>query len=164
VRWQVPVAAPGSSLQLSPLAFGAVAVFAQGDVIYGLRLADGHRVWSRAGSQDIAGMRRWQNLVVVLTEPASSVLPLPLLLTGLDAGTGQVVGPGRASPALPVFPAGPLLIVPAVGLDGSNLLAALRMSDGHRAWQVTIPAPVEAPLSAVPGGMLVYTAAIPLPC
>ena len=404
VRWQVPVAAPGSSPQVPPLAVGAVAVFAQGDALYGLRLADGHRVWSRAGSQDVAGMWRWQGLVVVLTEtPSWSGLPL---LTGLDAGTGQarwtlrigegmagfyptadrglaigrgfgvlevvgmssgqvrwtrstqsppgqpagpavmavgggavliavngqltsyddrtgqvrwadalmpthlaadsaelglqasaglvymtgvqqladgqstsvllgisaadgrvkwrfapsppdgsldayapglisvtsssgatwqdeldpatgrvrwqvaspyhatvtpsgivtgpdtvtgpdgvgtglisqvslrdtltgqtrwtaglnggwqplVVGPGRPSPALPVFPAGPLLIVPAAGPDGSDLLAALRMSDGHRAWQVTIPEPVAAPLSAVPGGMLVYTAAIPLPC
>jgi hypothetical protein len=34
------------------------------------------------------------------------------------------------------------------------------MSDGHRAWQVTIPEPAVAPLSAVPGGVLVYTANI----
>jgi PQQ enzyme repeat len=79
VRWQVPVAAPstfGFSPQLSPLAVGAVAVFAQGDVLYGLRLADGHRLWSRAKGQDIAGMWRWQNLVVVLTWPGSDGLPL----------------------------------------------------------------------------------------
>jgi outer membrane protein assembly factor BamB len=396
VRWQVPLPTPGySPQQLSPLGVGAVAVFAQGDVISGLRLADGHRVWSWASSQPIAGMWRWQSLVVVLTETVSSGVPLPVL-TGLDASTGQarwtlrigldaagfsptadgglatvrwdgmlelvdlssgrvrwtrpfppspvtgpadapmavaggavlvavngrltsyddqtgqvrwteplmpiqlaagtavlslqataglvyltgwqqraggqstlvllgisaadgrvkwrfvpsppgsldahapglisvtsssggtwqdeldpatgrvrwqatstyhaiatpagivtgsgpdgtqqisvrdtltgqtrwtaglngiwlplVVGPGRASPALPVFPAGPLLIVPAAGPDGSDLLAALRMSDGHRAWQVTIPAPVEAPLSAVPGGILIYTATVPLPC
>jgi outer membrane protein assembly factor BamB len=67
-------------------------------------------------------------------------------------------------PALPVFPAGPLLIAPAASLDGSDLLDALRMSDGHRAWQVTIPEPLTAPLSAAPGGMLVYTAAVRLPC
>ena len=70
----------------------------------------------------------------------------------------------QQAPALPVFPAGPLLIAPAASPDGSDLLAAFRMSDGHRAWQVTIPEPVEAPLSAVPGGMLVYTATDMLPC
>ena len=66
-------------------------------------------------------------------------------------------GPWQTSQALPVFPAGPLLVVPAVGPDGSDLLAAFRMSDGRRAWQVTIPAPAGAPLTPVPGGMLVYS-------
>jgi outer membrane protein assembly factor BamB len=86
VRWQVPLGLPGSSLGLSPLAVGAVAVFARGDVLYGLSVADGHRVWSRASSQDIACMWRWQNLVVVLTRPGSSGLEL---LTGLEASTGH---------------------------------------------------------------------------
>jgi hypothetical protein len=53
--------------------------------------------------------------------------------------------------------AGRLLVVPTASPDGSEMLAALRMSDGHRAWQVTI-GPLAAPLSAVPRGMLVYTA------
>jgi outer membrane protein assembly factor BamB len=61
-------------------------------------------------------------------------------------------------PALPVFPAGPLLIVPAAGLAGPGPLTALRMADGDRAWQITIPEPVAAPPTAVPGGMLVYSA------
>jgi outer membrane protein assembly factor BamB len=394
VRWQVPLAGAvfgNVSGMLSPLAVGAVAVFAQGDVIYGLRLADGHRVWSRATSQDIAGMWRWQSLVIVLTESGPG-LPLPLL-TGLDASTGQarwtlriagdvegsdptadgglailryddtlevadlssgrvrwtrpagyppdsgqgypptmavadgavlfavngkltsyddrtgqirwtdalmpilvaaglgelglqataglvyltgarlllaggkstpvllgisaadghvewrfatsppetlwnyapglmsvtsssggtwqdeldpatgrvrwqaaslyraiatpagtVTAPGTGStdqislhdtltgqtrwiatlaglnlgwqqqaPALPVFPAGPLLVVPAAGPDGSHLLAALRMSDGQRAWQLRIPAPVAAPPLAVPGGMLVSSATVHSP-
>jgi hypothetical protein len=64
----------------------------------------------------------------------------------------------RAFSAVPVFPAGPLLVVPAAGPDGSGLLAAFRMSDGHRAWQVTIPEPLAAAPSAVPGGMLVNCA------
>jgi hypothetical protein len=52
--------------------------------------------------------------------------------------------------------------VPAASPDGPNgrdLLVAFRMSDGHPTWQVTIQGPVAAPLSAVPGGMLVLTAA-----
>jgi outer membrane protein assembly factor BamB len=90
VRWQVPLAGPS---RLSPLAVGAVAVFAQGDVLYGLRLADGRQVWSRdlsqdiAGDENIAGMWRWHSLVTVLTQGAAGGSPL---LTGLDASTGQV--------------------------------------------------------------------------
>jgi outer membrane protein assembly factor BamB len=383
VRWQVPLARAGESGSLSPLAVGAVAVFAQGnafaqghvlsqgDVLHGLRLADGHQLWTRVTSRPIAGMWRWRNLVVVLTQnsgvqqqvltglDASSgqarwTLPLggdadgfsptadgglailrrdgvlevvdlssgrvrwtrpvgsngipPVAVGGgavlftansqltsyddrtgrvrwaealkpwlqpplqafaglvylqaevqqaqptytaglvvllgisaadgrvkwrftpsqpqsldvyapglmsagasqdeLDPATGRVrwhvaspyraiatpagvivtapgpdltdqisvrdaltgqtrwtaglseppaAGPGQISPAPPVFPAGPLLVVPALSLHGSGMLAAFRMSDGHRAWQVTIPARVAAPLSGVPGGMLVYT-------
>jgi outer membrane protein assembly factor BamB len=70
-------------------------------------------------------------------------------LAGLNLGWQQ------QAPALPVFPDGPLLVVPAASPDGPGLLAAFRMSDGRRAWQVTIPEPVAAPPSAVPGGMLV---------
>jgi outer membrane protein assembly factor BamB len=66
--------------------------------------------------------------------------------------------PWQSSPSLPLFQAGPLLVVPAVGPDGSEVLAALRMSDGHPAWQLTIPGLVEAPPSAAAGGMLVYAA------
>jgi len=82
VRWQVPLAGPS---RLSPLAVGAVAVFAESDVLCGLILADGHRVWSRAMSQPIAGMWRWHALVIVLTDGAGG----SPLLTGLDASTGQ---------------------------------------------------------------------------
>jgi outer membrane protein assembly factor BamB len=378
VRWQVPLAGPMLGSRLSPLAIGAVAVFAQGDFLYGLRLADGHPAWSRAIGQPIGGMWRWRALVIVLTEGAAGAQPL---LTGLDASTGQarwtepiaagvdgshptadgglailrmdgtlevvelssgrvrwtrpvgypglypvpmavaggavllgrngkltsyddrtgqirwtdalmrvllapnlglqaaggllyltggvlhlagghwtpvllgisvanghvkwrfapsppgtlwvyaprlmavtsssggrwqdeldpatgrvrwrvaspydavvtprgiITGPGpggteqisvhdtltghtrwiarlaglnlgwqQQAPALPVFSAGPLLVVPAAGRVGPDLLTAFRMSDGHRAWQVTIPDPVAAPPSAVPGGMLVYSA------
>jgi outer membrane protein assembly factor BamB len=91
VRWQAPLAVPdgmGPSPQPAPLAVGSVAVFAQDDVVYGLRLADGHRLWSRVGRQDIAGLWRWQNLVVELTQAGVTGLPSEVL-TGLDASTGQ---------------------------------------------------------------------------
>jgi outer membrane protein assembly factor BamB len=82
-------------------------------------------------------------------------------LTGQTRWTAELneplaAGLGQLAPALPVFPAGPLLVVPAASPDGSEMLAAFRMSDGHRAWQVAIRGPVEAPLSTAPGGMLVY--------
>jgi outer membrane protein assembly factor BamB len=84
-------------------------------------------------------------------------------LTGQARWTATLAGPNlgwQHAPALPVFPAGPLLIVPAAAPEGSQgpgQLVAFRMADGHRAWQVTIPGPAAAPPSAVPGGMLVYS-------
>ena len=102
IRWQVPLGLPGSRLQASPLAFGAVAVFAQSDVyvpgragaligsqLEGLSLADGHRLWTRTFRQSIAGMWRWQHLVVVLLQATESGQPLVPVLTGLDPSTGQ---------------------------------------------------------------------------
>lgn len=87
VRWQVPLDTFADGLQLSPLAVGAVAVFAQDHVLYGLRLADGHRMWSSAISQDSdpADMWRWQGLVIVLTGSDGGSAQL----AGLDASTGQ---------------------------------------------------------------------------
>jgi outer membrane protein assembly factor BamB len=80
-------------------------------------------------------------------------------LTGQTRWTATLAGLNLGwqwqAPVLPVFPDGPLLIVPAGSPHGPSLLAAFRMSDGHRAWQVTIPGPVTAPPTAVPGGMLV---------
>jgi hypothetical protein len=78
LRWQAPLAGPLLGSRLSPLAVGAVAVFAQGDFLYGLRLADGHQVWSRAIGQPIAGMWRWRALVIVRT----------LATLGLQPGRG----------------------------------------------------------------------------
>lgn len=93
VRWQVPLALPGlASFRPSPLAAGAIAIFAQRGVLYGLRTADGHQVWSRdigeetAANQDVAGMWLWHGLVIVLTDGSGG----PTLLAGLDASTGQV--------------------------------------------------------------------------
>ncbi len=83
-------------------------------------------------------------------------------LTGQTRWTATLAGLNlgwqRQAPALPVYPDGPLLIVPAASSHGPGLLAAFRMSDGHRAWQVTIPEPVTAPPTAVPGGILVSSA------
>jgi len=45
-----------------------------------------------------------------------------------------------------------------------GLLTAIRSADGHRVWQVTLPAVVSFPLLAVPGGLLVYAAAVRQPC
>jgi outer membrane protein assembly factor BamB len=83
-------------------------------------------------------------------------------LTGQTRWTATLAGLNLGwqlqAPALPVFPDGPVLIVPAASPHGPGLLTAFRMSDGHRAWQLTIPEPAAAPPSAVPGGMLVNSA------
>jgi outer membrane protein assembly factor BamB len=93
VRWQTPLAARGNAVSvsspMSPLAVGAVAIFAQDDVIYGLRLADGHRLWAWASRLSVKGMWQWQGLVVVLAVPRPGSRDL-LRLAGLDASTGQV--------------------------------------------------------------------------
>jgi outer membrane protein assembly factor BamB len=85
-------------------------------------------------------------------------------LTGRTRWTARLAGlnggwPQEAS-TLPVFPTGPFLVVPAAGPGGSHLLAAVRIADGQRAWQVTIRAPVAAPPLLVPGGMLIYCATV----
>ena len=85
--------------------------------------------------------------------------------TGTDCGPGLSASPSRArgggrtwsSCQLTSYDDRTGLVVPAAGQDGSDLLVAFRMSDGHRTWQVRIPGPVAAPLSPVPGGMLIYT-------
>ena len=83
-------------------------------------------------------------------------------LTGRTRWTVGEPPPGDG-PTLLAFPAGPLLIVP-VDAEGTAELAAFRMSDGHRVWQITTTGPVQSPLSAVPGGVLAYAATVTLPC
>jgi outer membrane protein assembly factor BamB len=161
VRWQVQLGPPppGSGLQVSPLTVGAVAVFAQDDVLYGLRLADGHRLWSRAVSPDIAGMWRWQNMVVVLTQPPRPGLPLPVL-TGLDASTGQprwtlpIVG---SVEALSPTAVGGLAIAMWSNLRGDGALEVVDLSSGRVRWTVPVGSDADPPV-AVGGGAVLFAA------
>jgi len=152
VRWQVPLAGPALGSRLSPLAVGAVAVFAQGDVLYGLRLADGHRVWSRAISQPIAGMWRWQSLVIVLTEGAAGGRPL---LTGLDASTGQArwtqLIAGGVDGSYPIADGGLAI------LGGDGTLEVVDLSSGRVRWTRPVGYPTQYPLPmAVAGGAVLF--------
>jgi outer membrane protein assembly factor BamB len=127
-------------------------VLAQGDALYGLRLADGHRVWSWTGGADIAGLWRWQGLVVVLANhPRGSG---PSLLTGLDAGTGQTRWTSPvAGGALGFYPTadGGLAVV-----RGDGVLEVVGLTGGRVRW--TGPAGPDAgtvdPAMAVAGGAL----------
>jgi outer membrane protein assembly factor BamB len=159
VRWQaqLPTPALGSGLQVSPLAVGAVAVFAQADVLYGLRLAYGHRLWSRAVGQPLAGMWRWQNLVVVLTQPGGDGLPLPVL-TGLDASTGQprwTLRIGWDVEGLAPTADGGLAIAVA---RGNGVLEVVDLSSGRVRWTRPVGSTGDAPPMAVGGGAVVFAA------
>jgi hypothetical protein len=70
VRWQVrlPTFAANSDTAQSPVVVAGIAVFAQDGVVHGLRLADGHQLWSWAGGQVVYGMWPWQATVAVLTD------------------------------------------------------------------------------------------------
>lgn len=89
VRWQVRLPTVGTSpvSELSPVVAAGVAVFTQDGVVHGLRLADGHQLWSWAGGQVVYGMWPWHATVAVLTDQVST----HGRLTGLDAATDRVV-------------------------------------------------------------------------
>jgi outer membrane protein assembly factor BamB len=97
VRWQVrlPTAGNNPGNAQDPVVVGGVALFAQDGVVHGLRLADGHQLWSWAGGQVVYGMWSWHGTVAVLTDQVST----HARLTGLDAATGRVLWlvrlPGR---------------------------------------------------------------------
>jgi outer membrane protein assembly factor BamB len=154
VRWRAPLAPAGPGLQLPPLAVGAAAVFVQDDVLYGLRLADGRRLWSRAVSQDIAGMWRWQDLVVVLTGPGRTGLSLPVL-TGLDASTGRprwTLPLGADEGGLSPTADGGLAITV---FRGNGVLEVVDLSSGRVRWALPV-ASTWAPVAA--GGAVLFSA------
>ena len=118
---------------MSPLAVGAVAVFTQDDVVYGLRLADGNRLWSWASPQLVEGMWRWQGLVVVL-EVQRPGWHDKSQLTGLDSSTGRVQWtlriPGNMTGDVRITADGGLAMV---GADG--VLQVVNLSDGRVRWR-----------------------------
>jgi outer membrane protein assembly factor BamB len=166
VRWQVPLGPPETGLpaglQVSPVAVGAVAVFAHGgvspqagDVLYGLRLADGHRLWSRAFGQGIAGMWRWRHLVVVIT--AGSGRQQQSVLTGLEASTGRTRwtlptdGGGFSQTA-----DGGLVMI--VDRDGVSELEVVDLSSGRVRWTLPVDSDAVSPVPpvAVRGGAVLF--------
>ena len=95
VAWQVslPTAAQQQGVVLQPLVIGGVAVFAEENAVYGIRVSDGRQLWRRVFSKDIAaesgavyGLWRSGSRVVVLTGQVSA----DARLTALTASTGAV--------------------------------------------------------------------------
>ncbi|HEY6501657.1 MAG TPA: PQQ-binding-like beta-propeller repeat protein, partial [Streptosporangiaceae bacterium] len=126
-----------------------VAVLAQDGIVHGIRLADGHPLWSWPGGQSVYGLWRWGGLVAVLTDQVSN----HARLTGLDAATGAV----RWS-----------LRLPARGLLGGQALTAggglamvvsgqgiqvVNLTDGRVRWQRRITA---SPALTAAGGVVIY--------
>lgn len=110
---------------------GTVAVFGQDGAVYGLRLADGHRLWSWTGGQEVYGIWRWGGLVAVLTDQVSN----HARLTGLDAATGQVRWTLK-------LPGGGLYANQAATADGGlamiaegGVLQVVSLADGHLRWR-----------------------------
>src|SRR5579863_10591215 len=73
VRWQTPLPVRGNTVgsAIAPVTARPVAVLAQDGTVYGVRLADGRRLWAWQGGQLVYGMWRSGGLVVVLTDQVS---------------------------------------------------------------------------------------------
>jgi outer membrane protein assembly factor BamB len=95
VAWQVslPTAAQQQGIVLQPLVIGGVAVFAEENAVYGIRVSDGRQLWRRVFSKDIAsesgavyGLWQADDRLVVLTGQVSA----NARLTALTPSTGAV--------------------------------------------------------------------------
>lgn len=132
VRWQtrLPLREGIFGEGTAPLVAGPVVVFSEDDVVYALRRADGHRVWSWSSGRLIQGTFQWQGLVVVLTAGSRTGY-----LTGLDAPTGKVrwtrqIGDGNPSDMAVTADGG--LAVEDDGFEVVNL------SDGRVRWSAQV--------------------------
>jgi outer membrane protein assembly factor BamB len=149
--WTTPLPTRGnfSSPAVLPVAVGPVAVFAQDGMVHGIRLADGHPLWSWPGGQSVYGLWRWGGLVAVLTDQVSN----HARLTGLDAATGAVrwslrlPARGLLGGQAPTADGGLAMVVIGQGLQVVNL------ADGHVRWQRRIPA---SPALTAVGGLVIY--------
>jgi outer membrane protein assembly factor BamB len=88
VRWQTPLPVRGNTVgsAIAPVIAGPVAVLAQDGTVYGVRLADGRRLWAWQRGQLVYGMWRSSGLVVVLTDQVGD----RARLTALATATGVV--------------------------------------------------------------------------
>lgn len=131
VRWETSISLSGHDLQgtVAPAVAGATAVFAEDSTVYGLRLADGRRLWSWRDGPLVDGLWSWRDLAVVLTFTASS----HAVLTGLTADTGHPrwsLDLGAGSPDdVSATPDGGLALVTFSGTP-----EVVNLSDGTLRW------------------------------
>jgi outer membrane protein assembly factor BamB len=149
--WETPLETRGTmpSPVVQPVVAGPVAVLAQDGIVHGIRLADGHPLWSWPGGQSVYGLWRWGGLVAVLTDQVSN----HARLTGLDAATGAVRWSLR-------LPARGLLGGQALTADGGLAMAVsgqgiqvVNLTGGRVRWQRRIAA---SPALTAAGGMVIY--------
>ena len=151
INWKTPLKTRGnpSGPAVSPVPVGPVAVFAQDGIVHGIRLADGHPLWSWPGGQDVYGLWRQGALVAVLTDQVSN----HARLSGLDAATGAV----RWSLRLPArgllggqaltADGGLAMVVPGQGIQVVNL------ADGRVRWRRHIGV---SPALTAAGHLVIY--------
>jgi outer membrane protein assembly factor BamB len=142
LRWRTPLPEQEGILGegTAPVVAGSIAIFSQDDVVYALRLADGHRMWSWSRSQAIQDVFAWQRLVVVY-DTGSRVASL----TGLDAATGKIRWTRQVDEALP----GDM----AVTADGGLAMMVpepevVNLSDGRVRWNRPDGVPGAAAMAA----------------
>ncbi len=149
--WKTPLETRDNftSPAVLPVTVGPVAVFAQDGIVHGIRLADGHPLWSWPGGQSVYGLWRRSGLVAVLTDQVSN----HARLTGLDAATGAVRWSLR-------LPARGLLGGQALTTDGGLAmvvtgqgLQVVNLADGRVRWQRRIPA---SPTLTAADGAVIY--------
>ncbi len=149
--WKTPLETRDNlpSPAIAPVAVGPVAVFAQDGIVHGIRLADGHPLWSWPGGQSVDGLWRRGGLVAVLTDQVSN----HARLTGLDAATGAVRWSLR-------LPARGLLGGQAITADGGLAMAVagqglqvVNLADGRVRWQRRSAA---SPALTAVGGLVIY--------
>lgn len=163
--WKTPLETRGnsSSPAVPPVAVGPVAVFAQDGIVHGIRLADGHPLWSWPGGQSVYGLWRRGGLVAVLTDQVSN----HARLTGYDERTGRprwtIPGGVPPYPAVQVVRGLVLVTSNATGPSIPNTLTAVVPATGRVAWRFDPPTPATDPgapasvLSAGPAGLAVAT-------
>jgi len=97
VRWQTPLPVRGNTVgsAIAPVIAGPVAVLAQDGTVYGVRLADGRRLWEWPGGQLVYGMWRSGRVVVVLTDQVSDHARLTALATATGAVRWTLRLPGQ---------------------------------------------------------------------
>ena len=126
-----------------------MAVFAQDGIVHGIRLSDGHPLWSWRGGQTVYGLWRRDGLVAVLTDQVSD----HARLSGLDAATGAVRWSLR-------LPARGLLGGQALTADGGLAMVVsgqgiqvVNLADGRVRWRLRGPA---SPALTAAGHLVIY--------
>jgi outer membrane protein assembly factor BamB len=158
VAWQVrlPTAAQQQGVVLQPLVIGGVAVFAEENAVYGIRLSDGHQLWHRAFSKDIAaeagavyGLWQADGRVVALTGQVSASARLIALTPSTGAVRWTLRLPGSGLLGSQAQGSGDTLaILLPNGVLESVDLASGRVLWSHRAGQSLGPAAIGSVVAA----------------
>jgi outer membrane protein assembly factor BamB len=158
VAWQVrlPTAAQQQGIVLQPIVIGGVAVFAEENAVYAIRVSDGKQLWRRAFSKEISAEAGavyglWQSggRVVVLTGQVSNDARLTALApsTGAVRWTLRVPGSGLLGSQAEAG-GGTLAVLRPDGVLESVDLASGRVLWSHKAGQSLGPVAIGSVVAA----------------